>query len=127
MMVSPLPDEHPAFEAVVGLLERPAKMSGFRAYGPEDVLWIAYADGVIWGAASTRGLDTGDAEIIHISGKRVREWLAPLDSAICDWALTNGAPRIVSQGRRGWQRIAAPLGWRLRKSLDGVAYYEKEL
>ena len=128
MEVSALPDGHPATQAVIELLETPARMSGFRAFDPaEDVLWIAYEGPTIWGAVSTRGLDTGVAELIHVAGRRGMEWVKPIEAIICDWAVTNGAPRIVAQGRKGWGRLFAPLGWRVVKAMDGVTYYEKDL
>jgi hypothetical protein len=45
-----------------------------------------------------------------ISGT-LRDCLA-LDERICDWARGEGCTIATACGRRGWERVSAPYGWR---------------
>ena len=76
-----------------------------------DVLWIAYDRGVIFGAATTRLMADGEAELRLIGGTRFREWIAPLDEAVCGWARACGSPRLTARGRKGWARFNRAFGW----------------
>lgn len=74
---------------------------------------------------STQITDEGQAEIVNIAGHRVGEWLADADNCIGMWARLCGAEKISARGRKGWGRIAAPLGW-VEIGRDGNAMlYEK--
>ena len=124
----PDPERHPLWPGISALLEPAAKQGGCPVFEDGDLVWIvADQDRQIIGAVTTRGLDTGDAELVHVGGTRIRLWAGALEAEICKWARANNAPRIVAAGRKGWKPIVEPLGWHVVKNMDGVTYYAKEL
>lgn len=113
--ILPSPESHPLWPGIYALLEPAARRAGGQVMGPHYVVWIAMDGAEIIAAATTRMLSTGDAELIDVGGTRFREWLAPWEAMICDWARYNGANKIISGGddgsRLGWWPFVRRLGW----------------
>lgn len=123
----PDPESHPLWPGIYQLLEPAAKRGECEVFEPGDYLWVAIKDGVIIGAATARGLDNGEAELMHVGGTRYREWAGLLESQICDWARDNGARRITAGGRRGWIPLVTKMGWRAVQQDGPLVWYEKAL
>ena len=92
-----------------------------------DVLWIAHEDGVVWGAATTRLMTDGTAELVCVAGSRFREWIGPMDGLIEQWARDCGAHKLETWGRKGWVRYARTFGWVGLGKDDGKFKFEKAL
>jgi hypothetical protein len=121
----PEPHKHPLWPHIEQALVE-ATEAGVEPFNPAfDFLWAAFEDGVFWGFATAR-LNTDGAELLCVSGKRFREWIGPMEAAICEWARRNGAKRLVSEGRRGWARFASAYGWGVA-DLKEQQTYEKIL
>lgn len=112
---------------IKALLQTAARRSGSPAWEPGHQVWVVVDGPQIIAAATTRLVEGGEAELWHIAGTRVREWLADLDRLICEWATMNGAHRITCQGRKGWAKLSEPLGYRVYGKCGGMTYYEKVL
>lgn len=129
MRVSWLPDpeRHPLWEGVKSLLEPAAKRGGIPV-DPDELIWIAHEDGVIFAAASTLLWGDGEAELRLAGGTRFRDWMGLLDEAVSGWAKAGGANRLTMRGRKGWARFARAFGWVvLDRDEDGRQLYEKVL
>jgi len=127
--VSYLPDaeDHPLWPGIYTMLEPAAKLGAVEVLGKGHLVWIAADGGVIIGAATTRLLMDGGAELINVGGVRAKDWAKPLEDVICQWARACGCETIVSRGRKGWVRIVVPLGWKAVDVYKGMTLFEKVL
>jgi hypothetical protein len=123
----PEPETRPYWNDILRLLEPAALIGGGEVFGPDDLVWIAVDGGQVIGAATTRLLGNGTAELRNIAGTRAREWTGPLETQICDWAKAAGATSIASMGRKGWTRIVLKLGWRITGQEEHCTMFEKAL
>lgn len=76
-----------------------------------DLVWVIFENGTLYGAATTRLRDDHVAEVQMIGGARFKDWMAPLDEILTDWAGTVGATKILACGRKGWARFNRAFGW----------------
>lgn len=53
---------------------------------------------------------------IWLFGGRLSEMWA-MERAVSDWARAQGCSRITIKGRKGWERVMAPLGYRAKTVL----------
>lgn len=129
MIVSyfPEPERHRLWPAIRALLQPAAELSGCPVWEPEHLLWVVIEDRKIIGSVTTRMTAFDEAELWHIGGCRAAEWLEDMDREICAWARDCGADRITAQGRKGWGRLSAPLGWVEYRRDGNTCYYEKVL
>lgn len=112
MQILHLPDAvtHHLWPAISAILEPAAE--GSEVFNPaSDVLWLAVDDGIVWGAATTRLMEDGSAELRLVAGARFREWIGPMDALIEQWARKCGAHTLATRGRAGWARFAERHGW----------------
>lgn len=123
----PRPQLQPYWNDLIDLLAMAAARGNVPAWQVGDLMWIAIDGGQVIGAASTRLLSDGRAELKHVAGTRVREWYPDLEDKICAWAANSGASVIVAEGRRGWVPLVARLGWKVAGSSDGRTLFEKVL
>ena len=124
-----MPDaqQHPAWPAIVAMLQPAADYGGTDAWEPGDLVWIAYEGPTIYGAATAHALGRG-AEVAAMAGTRFREWIGLIDAEIGAWARDNGADRLTARGRPGWSRFAKCFGWAAIGADDaGRMIFEKEL
>jgi hypothetical protein len=106
----------------------PADDSGEVFNTTSDVLWLAIENGVVWGAATTRLMTDGTAELRLVAGARFRDWIGPMDGLIETWARDCEAQKLVTWGRKGWVRLARTFGWvALDQDTDGKWQFEKRL
>lgn len=129
-MVSFLPDAEtkPYWNDLYLMLKPAADLGRCAVLEPKDLVWVAIdSDKQIVGAVTTRLLINGEAEIKHVAGTLMREWIFEIEDMICQWARACGADRIISRGRRGWGRLMRNAGWRKSGEEDGLTLYEKDL
>ena len=98
-------------------------------FDPEiDVCWLAYEDGIAFGAVTTRLRTDGVAELRLVGGHEFRRWIGPAEAVVCEWAREAGASRLISRGRKGWVRLARTFGWvPLGTDDEGKETFEKPL
>lgn len=123
----PRPQLRPYWRQLCDMLKPAAERGGCAVYEPYDLFWIAVDDGFLIGAATTRMMVNGKAELKHVAGTRAREWYPELEGKICEWASNAGACAIVSRGRRGWIPWVTKLGWRVMGEENGLTLFEKAL
>lgn len=129
MQILHLPDAvtHHLWPAISAILEPAAE--GDEVFNPaSDVLWLAVENKIVWGAATTRLMEDGTAELRLVAGARFREWIGPMDGLIEQWARKCGAHKLVTFGRKGWVRLARTFGWVVQgQDTDGKWTFEKRL
>lgn len=125
--VLPEPESHPLWPEIRGLLEPAARLSGSPVWEDGQVLWVAIENRMIVAAVTTCLNVHGEAELWHIGGQRAAEWLPDMDRQISSWARDCGAERLLAQGRMGWGRLSAPLGWVEYRRDGKTRFYEKVL
>ncbi|MDE2428181.1 MAG: hypothetical protein KGM99_05600 [Burkholderiales bacterium] len=123
----PDPENHPLWDDIKALLQTAADRGGFRVWDDGDLVWLAIDNGVVIGAATTRHLNNGNTELMHVAGTRFKEWVPEMESIICEWSRKLGANAVQSRGRSGWQRLNKSWGWEVIGKRDGLTLYEKEL
>lgn len=123
----PNPEGWHLWTDVIALIDTAARRGGCEPWVEGDLLWIAIDGGAVIGAATTRLLTNGNAELKHVAGVRGREWFGRLDAQIEEWARANGCRLAVSRGRKGWRPIVEKWGWRVVGQEDGLTLYEKVL
>ena len=123
----PDPERWHLWNDVLALLDLAAKRGGCEAWEDGDLLWIAIEGTRLIGAATTRLLADGRAELKHVAGVKSRAWRGQLEAQICDWARGHGCPVIIARGRHGWAPIVEKLGWSRVGSEVGLTLYEKVL
>lgn len=129
MIISALPDpeKHHLWPGIRRLLKRGGDWADAPDWEPEHVVWIVIDGRQIIAALSSRVTVDGAAEVVNIGGCRAAEWLPDMDDHITGWARRAGATKLAARGRRGWQRLSAPLGW-VAIGRDGKSMlYEKVL
>jgi hypothetical protein len=110
---------------VAPLVER-AVAEGPRDYETDDYLaactaadmqlWLIFADADLVGAAITALHTFPRGRVVHIeiiAGDGMADWLASLDDELSRWAASLGARALTGYGRKGWQRVAPRLGYRV--------------
>lgn len=130
MIISTLlePERHPLWAGIRALLKAGGDRSNAIDWEPEHVVWVVIEDRQIIAAFSTRLLDDdGSAEVFNIGGHRAVEWLPEAEKYATMWARLAGATRIAARGRKGWQRLNAPLGWEAIGQDGQMTFYEKVL
>lgn len=92
----------------------------------EMVLWLALEDkvpaGCMIGMIAPRKRATL-AVVVVLGGADFDNWLR-FEPEVCAWAAENGAQAVEFYGRKGWEKRAAPMGYKVaytvyRKMLDG--------
>lgn len=89
-------------------------------------LWVVRCGAETRACGVTRIEDYPRARVcgmLLVAGKEMDSWLH-FDKDIEAWAREQGCTAMEGPGRRGWERVAAPLGWQpvwtvYRKMLDG--------
>jgi hypothetical protein len=79
-----------------------------------DQLWAVRIDGEFVATFVTQidDYDTGRVlGVVAIAGERMDEWLPSVDQLVHEFAAHHGCKFITSEGRPGWERALAPLGW----------------
>ena len=123
----PDPESWHLWNDVLALLDTAAVRGGIPAWSDGDLLWIAIDNGQVIGAATSRLMSDGNAELKNVAGTRMREWHGDLEGTICDWARCHACPLIVSRGRKGWIPIVRKWGWQKVGEEDGLTLFEKVL
>lgn len=123
----PDPQDWHLWNDTLALLDLAAKRGGIEPWADGDLLWIAIDDGLVIGAATTRLIEDGRAELKNVAGVKSRLWRGLLEEQICEWARCHAAPAIIARGRKGWAPIVEKMGWLRVGSEDGLTLYEKEL
>lgn len=118
---------YPVWPEIKALLKTAAIVTDSPTWEPEHQVWVVIEGKTIIAAATTRLVEGNEAEMWHIAGHKVRDWLPQLDALICEWAAMNKAKRITCQGRRGWAKLSEPLGWHVYHKSTDCWYYEKVL
>ena len=130
MIVSTLehPEQHKLWPGIRALLESGASRGAGKAYDANtDLVWIVIDGRQILAALATSILTDGTAEICHAGGQRAAEWVPFADDVICRWARDCGAGSIRTEGRKGWGRLSAGLGWDVIGRDGKDVIYEKVL
>lgn len=123
----PDPETKPYWKDLLALFDLAAKRGQCRAWDDGDLAWVAADDGQIIGAATTRLIKDGPAELMHVAGMRGRDWFGPLEQQICEWARAEGRDLIVARGRKGWTPIVEKMGWKVAGREGAAVLYEKAL
>src|SRR5690348_12269882 len=98
MELSWLPDPHlradwPIIEAML------APATEADTFDPTiDVCWLAYEDGVAFGAVTTRLRTDGVAVLRLVGGHGFRRWGRLAERTVCEWAREAGASRLIARG-----------------------------
>lgn len=129
MMVSFLPDAEtrPYWNDLYLMLKPAADYGRCEVLEPDDLVWVAIDAWQIIGAVTTRLISPEEAEIKHVAGTRMHEWIEEIEDMICESAKDSGAVKIVSRGRKGWGRLMRNRGWIVAGHEDGLTLYEKVL
>ena len=128
MLVSylPNPEAHPLWNDIKALLKPAADYGEIPVRDDDELVWIAFEDTVLFGAATTILYDDGEAEIRLAGGRHVARWIDGLN-ILESWARDAGASRLAMRGRRGWLRLVRRFGWDAVGIEDGRTIYEKDL
>lgn len=68
---------------------------------------------LFWPGRDSAGVSEVTPPAFHIwlfGGARSEMWA--MERAVSDWARGEGLARVTIKGRRGWERVLAPLGYR---------------
>ena len=72
------------------------------------VVWVAIVDNDIKGAVVTEVNDWPEnraLRILSLGGDGMKDWIGAVVETLRDHARTNGCDRLVTEGRRGWERV----------------------
>ena len=123
----PDPERHPLWDGIKALLKPAADYGETSVHAPDELVWIAYEGGQIFGAVTTLCWDDGEATILLGAGTRLKDWMEPMEAVVSAWARDCGAERLTLRGRKGWARFARAFGWVASGEEDGRMIFEKEL
>ena len=121
------PELYRVWPEIKALLHTAAIVTNSPTWEPDHQVWVVIDNNQIIAAATTRLVEGNEAELWHIAGHRVREWLPQLSGLIEEWATMNHAKRVTCQGRKGWAKLSEPLGWHVYHKARDCWYYEKVL
>lgn len=77
----------------------------------EMQLWMTHDASTAW---LTRILEFPRYKVLEViagGGEGLDEWLVELDQLLTAFASHHGCKYVECQGRKGWQRVAGPLGY----------------
>lgn len=65
-----------------------------------------------WPGHTSAGVSeiTGGLHLWLFGGERKEMWA--MERAVSDWARDHGLSRVTIKGRKGWERVLAPIGYR---------------
>lgn len=121
-------------EEILPHLERAADTTSGR-YEVEDIigeiyqgqqqLWVPIAeDGSIPGIVTTRVVQYPRRTMmlgVFCAGDRLSEWMNPMLEMLHKFAKDNGCDGFEMSGRKGWERVLKPDGWK-----PAFTVYEKD-
>lgn len=107
-----------------------------KIYEKNEVLWAIYEhegnhpflppEPVLIGAATTRLLPKiKAAEISLAGGIKGRSWIGMLDKMVGEWAILEGAEKLIVLGRKGWKRMQK--NWVVIGEKNGIIEYHRNL
>lgn len=89
------------------------------------LVWMVEKGGDVLGVFTVRVIQGRDRWVLveDLAGTRINQWLLEASQALDHWAREIGARQIVFEGRRGWQKMLAPLGYDVKR-VTGVKKLE---
>lgn len=78
---------------------------------------VAEERALFWPGERSAGISEVTRDFhIWLFGGELSEMYA-MERAVSDWARANGCGRVTIAGRKGWERVMAPLGYRTKTLL----------
>jgi len=78
-------------------------------------LWlVAEDDNTLLGVFTTRLVEVENAKhcyVMHLGGKDMRKWGKEVTDLLAEWAKEAGCTKLLSQGRKGTERMYKDFGW----------------
>lgn len=94
-------------------LQRALDRGGTQGFALDEVRRRVTEGGAhFWPGQRSAGVSevTRDFHIWLFGGELTEMWA--MERAVSDWSRANGLSRVTIKGRKGWERVLAPIGYR---------------